>query len=294
MTEFIDNLNLILLNVGYSELYANWNWKEVYSPFARFYFVKEGRARTYLNDQVYSLEPGDLCLTPPFTLHNDECDSTFSLYYIHFYEKLVNKESLFDKYEFPFKIKATESDSILIERLHSINPGRQLTNIDPRIYDNDPTFSQSVIQSKKMPLHTIIETQSILSILMSRFLEQRNQKKDDKNERIHKSLKYIHTNINRPISLKTLADISCVTEDHYIRIFKKEMGLTPLKYINAKKIENAQLLLLTTDLPIRDIALELAFDNVSYFNRIFKQATNKTPLEYRRGIENSNAATMNR
>ena len=279
---FVDNLNLTLLNIGYSELYANWNWEDVYSPFARFYFVKEGRAKTYLFDQEFLLEPGYLYLTPPFTLHHDECDSAFSLYYIHFYERAANKESIFDKYEFSVQVKASPADNILIERLYEINPGRQLISIDPKIYDNDPTFSQSVAQNKEMPMHSMIETQSILSILMSRFMEKRSRKINDKVERIHKSLKYIHTNINQDISIKTLADISCVTADHYIRIFKKEMGLTPIKYINAKKIENAQLLLVTTNYSIREIAGELAFDNISYFNKLFKQHIGKTPQEYRK------------
>jgi AraC-like DNA-binding protein len=42
------------------------------------------------------------------------------------------------------------------------------------------------------------------------------------------------------------------------------------------------LLLLTTDMPVRDVAFELAIDNVSYFNRIFKQHTGTTPSGYRK------------
>lgn len=64
------------------------------------------------------------------------------------------------------------------------------------------------------------------------------------------------------------------------------MECTPLKYINLKKIEKAQLLLLTTDISIRDIALELAMDNISYFNRMFKLHIGKTPTEYRAEYNN--------
>jgi hypothetical protein len=112
----------------------------VYSPFARLYYVKAGKARVYIRDKVYELEPGYIYLTPPFSLHNDECDGYFSLYYIHFYEDAENKESVFDKYEFPVKILAQELDLILIERLLSINPDRYLIDIDPKTYDNAPTF----------------------------------------------------------------------------------------------------------------------------------------------------------
>jgi AraC-like DNA-binding protein len=274
--------NLLLLNIGYSDLNANWNWKDVYSPFARLYYVTEGEARTYIQDKVYLLEPGYIYLTPPFSLHNDECDGRFSLYYIHFYEKSIQKESLFDKYDFPVKIKATPLDLLLIERLHTINPDRYLVNIDPKTYDNAPAFSQYVANNNKSPYHVLVETRSILAILISRFLEFRVKKTIDKDVRINKSLQYIHEHINRDISIGDLADISCVSGDHFIRLFKKEMLQTPLKYIMAKKIEKAQLLLLTTELSVRNIAMELSLDNISYFNKVFKQYTGKTPLEYKR------------
>ncbi|KAA6302229.1 MAG: HTH-type transcriptional activator Btr [Candidatus Ordinivivax streblomastigis] len=274
--------NLVLLNIGYSELNANWNWKEVYSPFARLYYVKSGKAHTYIRENRVELEPGYLYLTPPFTLHDDECDGHFSLYYIHLYEKADNKESIFDRYDFPVKIQASAMDLELIERLHAINPDRYLVNIDPKIYDNEPAFSRYVAFNNTVPYHTQVETRSLLAVLMSRFLEYRVRKAADKDTRINKSLQYIHEHIDHDITIHDLSTIACVSNDHFIRLFKKEMLQTPMKYINAKKIEKAQLLLLTTRSSIRDIAMELSIDNISYFNKIFKQHTGKTPQGYRK------------
>ncbi|MFT4221927.1 AraC family transcriptional regulator [Dysgonomonas sp.] len=274
-------LDLILLNVGYSELNADWNWKGIYSPFARIYYVERGEARTRIGGKSYLLKPGHLYLTPPFTLHDDECDSYFSLYYIHFYEKTPNKESIFDIYKFPIEIKADTLDSLLTERLLYINPDRHLRHYDPKLYDNPPTFSQYIADNNRMPMHSSIETQGILYQFMSKFMETAEIKTNNRDVRISKSLQYIHENINKDLSVMSLSDIACLSEDHFIRLFRNEMGHTPLKYINLKKIEKAQLLLLTTDTPIRDVAFELSIDNISYFNRIFKQYTGKTPGEYR-------------
>lgn len=281
MYDIGDNLDFILLNIGYSELNANWNWKNIYSPFARIYYVKEGEARTKIGGKLYTLKPGHIYLTPPFTLHNDECDGYFSLYYIHFYERAMNKESVFDKYDFPVGIKAESLDLLLTERLLKINPERHLSNIDPELYDNLPNFSQYIADNNKIPRHSIIETQGILYQLIAKFFATAKVKSDNKDSRITSGLKYIHENTDKDISIDQLADIACITKDHFIRIFKKEMECTPLKYINLKKIEKAQLLLLTTDISIRDIALELAIDNISYFNRMFKLHIGKTPTEYR-------------
>lgn len=273
---------LILLNIGYSELNANWNWKSIYSPFARIYYVTEGEARTYINDKVYTLQPGFLYLTPPFTLHDDECDSCFSLYYIHFYEKTINKETIFDRYDFPIGISGDDLGLSLTKRLHSINPDRHLRHFDPQMYDNFPTFSQYIADNNKMPLHSVVETQGILYQLLARFLEQAQIKSGNRNERVSKCLRYIHENVDKDVSISQLAGVACISEDHLIRLFKKDMQCTPLRYINLKKIEKAQLLLLTTDISVRDIAFDLSIDNISYFNRLFKQHTGKTPTEYRK------------
>jgi AraC-like DNA-binding protein len=282
MSNALDSLNLNLLNVGFSEHNASWNWKEVCSPFARIYYVKAGRAKTYAGGKVYLLEPDCLYLTPPFTLHDDECDGYFALYYIHFYEKVLNRESLFDRYDFPVAVKAAPIDLLLAERLTQLNPDSYLRHFDPAQYDNIPTFSQHIAENSRMPLHVTVETQGILLQLMSKFIRQATAKSEHKDARISKALQYIHEHICQPISVSRLADISCISEDHFIRIFKKELQLTPLQYVNIKKIEKAQLLLLTTDMPVSDVSFELSIENVSYFNRIFKLHTGTTPKCYRR------------
>lgn len=286
MNRVPENLNFILLNVGFSEPNESWNWKGIHSPFARIYYVTKGNAKTYINNKVYELKPHHLYLTPPFTLHDDECDDRFSLYYIHFYEKAIKKESIFDTYDFPVEMPTGKLQQLLIERLLEINPDRHLQFIDPKLYDNMPTFSRYVADNRKMPAYSVIETQGILHQLISGFFENANTKPGYIDVRISKCLRYIHENTEEDISVSFLANLSCISEDHLIRVFKKEMNCTPLKYINIKKIEKAQLLLITTDMPIRDVAMELSIDNASYFNRIFKKYTGKTPMEYRDSFVN--------
>ena len=100
--------------------------------------------------------------------------------------------------------------------------------------------------------------------------------------RIAKAVRFIHKHIAEEIELEKLAEISCLSKDHFIRLFKKGMGTTPLQFVNQKKIEKAQLLLLTEELAVKEIAFRLAFEDYSYFNRLFKKITGMTPQEYRR------------
>lgn len=282
-----EQIQLLLLNVGYLEMNANWNWQNVYSPFARIYYVTEGAAKTYINGRTYTLKPNCLYLTPPFVLHSNECTGHFSHYYVHFYEKAIHKESIFDTYDFPIELDANDLDLYLCRRLLEINPNRQLVQLDPSLYDNMPTFSAYIANNNRMTLHAAIETQGILLQLVSKFFEAAKIKSRHTDIRVTKCLQYIHQNTDKDISIKQLAGIACLTEDHLIRIFKKEINTTPLKYIHTKKIEKAQLLLIITKMPVRDIALELSMDNTSYFNRIFKSYTGETPTQYRERHEST-------
>lgn len=293
MHKLVDNLNFALLNIGFEELNANWNWKNVRSPFIRIYYVTGGRARTYIDGKMYVLSPGNLYMIPPFTLHDDECDSFFALYYIHFYEKVNNKEPLFDKFDFPVEISADSLDQLLVERLLDMNPHRELKHIDPKIYDNMPTFSRYIAENNILPQHSFLKTQGILCLLIARFLEFSQLKTRYKDERISKCMQYIHKNIDKDISLCQLTDICYISKDHLARIFKRETGHTPIKYMNIKKIEKAQLLLLTTNLSVCDIAIKLSVDNIPYFNRLFKQLTGMTPCRYR-NVHKYNAECLSR
>ena len=106
-------------------------------------------------------------------------------------------------------------------------------------------------------------------------------KMETKANRIEKAILYIRKHIYETIDLTTLAENSCLSKDHFIRLFKKETGITPLKYINQKKIEKAQLILITDETPVKNVAFSLSYDDYSYFNRLFKKTTRLTPQEYR-------------
>jgi hypothetical protein len=68
----MDTSNLILLNIGFAIHQADCNYKNVNSPFARIYLVKEGRAKLHLADRTQELSPGHLYLIPPFRLDISE------------------------------------------------------------------------------------------------------------------------------------------------------------------------------------------------------------------------------
>ena len=63
---------------------------------------------------------------------------------------------------------------------------------------------------------------------------------------------------------------------------QSEVGKTPFSYLNEYRINQAAALLLTTNAPITEIAMDTGFDNMSYFIRQFKHCKGCTPSAFRK------------
>lgn len=276
------NLDFILLNIGYAEHHADWNWKNINSPFARLHFVTKGKAKIHRNGMSVDLRENHLYLTPSYTSHSYECDGDFSLYYIHLYEQLEKRGSVFDKLEFPIEIATDSLIPLLITRLNELHPGRELSIYDPSSYDTSTELIKNISLHNHIPKALEMESQGIIKQILSRFMALAKEKMPDTDERMLRVLEYIHKNIKKSISIDELAEISFLTKDHLIRCFNKQIGCTPGKYINQKKIEKAQLMIVLDHVSIQDLAYKLGFDNVSYFNRLFKKLTGESPGVYRK------------
>ncbi|KAA5269683.1 helix-turn-helix domain-containing protein [Bacteroides faecis] len=281
MTQSIDQLHLLILNVGLAIHNTDWNWRNVNSPFTRLYYVTEGAARILLPTGIQELKPDHLYLVPSFTTHSYLCDTHFVHYYLHIYEDHQSESSILEDFSFPTEIPAGDLELPLIKRLCGINPTMQLPQSDPTSYDNNPTLIKNIIKNKQRTFCDKVESRGIVYQLMARFLKDAQPKAEINDDRIQKVLSYIRKNIYKTIDIDSLAAISCLSKDHFIRLFKKEVNNTPLQYINQKKIEKAQLILITDSMPVKNISYLLAYEDHSYFNRLFKKLTGVTPQQYR-------------
>jgi AraC-like DNA-binding protein len=273
--------NMVLLNIGLAEHCADWNYADIKSPFARLYYVTDGFATVRTLDQTIELKPNYLYLIPPFTLHSDNCSGYFRLYYMHVYFKPANGLGLFEQYQMPYEVVASEADLPIVERIAYINPNRELQRYDPKWYDNSANLLQNLSFSSHTAVGASVETMGLLMQLLSHFLNHAQPKLLSTDSRVLSALTFIHQNIHQPIDIASLASSAYLSTDHFIRLFKREVGCTPMNYVHDKKIEQAQTMLLFTSLSVKEIAWGLAFNNLSYFGRLFKTITGLTPFDYR-------------
>ncbi|MFY0598182.1 MAG: helix-turn-helix transcriptional regulator [Cyclobacteriaceae bacterium] len=281
----IDNLNLTLLNAGKVDLDSKWNYDNVISPFSRLYLITRGVARVYHSGKTFHLIPNHIYLIPSYTYSRYQCDDHFTQYYLSILEEPGEGESIYDTCQFIYERTASERDQDLFDRILELNPRRSLINDDPESYDNVPSTLNFKTKNSQLPTDAYLETKGIMSILFSRFISREKKQEGEKylrNSRINESLKYIRTNLHKELTVSMLAEQAHLNADYYSRLFQEVWGIRPVKFIQMRRIERAQLLLTTTKYTLGDIAEKVGLGNLSYFSRLFKSQTGKTPGDYRK------------
>ncbi|MBE6925970.1 MAG: helix-turn-helix domain-containing protein [Ruminococcaceae bacterium] len=99
---------------------------------------------------------------------------------------------------------------------------------------------------------------------------------------------WIQLHIQEDISLAQVAEKFSLTPNYLGTLFKKTMGASYNDYLNNLRINHACHLLQTSDLSMKNIALESGYHSVEYFNYIFKKFCGITPSQYRAVVADKN------
>ncbi|GMO27650.1 MAG: helix-turn-helix domain-containing protein [Spirochaetaceae bacterium] len=99
---------------------------------------------------------------------------------------------------------------------------------------------------------------------------------------VTRALNIMQKNVRKNLAIDELARVLALSTEHFIRIFRAEIKLTPYQYMLRLKIEGASGLLISTTKSVGEIAEWFGFENQFHFSRCFKKCTGIPPLEYRK------------
>lgn len=99
---------------------------------------------------------------------------------------------------------------------------------------------------------------------------------------IMRATEYIQKHYNEDISLAFVAEYVGKSKNYFSTLFKQEVGISFVEYINNIRIREACRLLLTTDKLSYEIATDVGFCNYKYFSSVFRKQMNCSPDRYRR------------
>lgn len=98
---------------------------------------------------------------------------------------------------------------------------------------------------------------------------------------ISEAISHINKYFYRSITLQELADIAALSPYYFSRVFARETGMTPHKYLISTRMANAKFLLKTSQMSVKEIAIRSGFSDESGFCTAFKKQEGMTPKEYR-------------
>lgn len=101
---------------------------------------------------------------------------------------------------------------------------------------------------------------------------------------VKKAVNYIHLNLSKPLTVSLISNEAGICTDYLTRLFKKELQMPIITYINKNRIEASLRLLNTTDLSIQDIGFMVGINDTSYFNKLFKKHIGVSPKQYRESL----------
>lgn len=134
------------------------------------------------------------------------------------------------------------------------------------------------VLGREIPLKMCDSVIPPLCVMLECALQMYLMENGDEYNQILQFLYEYHTNI-------TLSDLTKHfnrSKSHISHMFKKENGMTIRAYCNKLKLEDAKKLLLKTDIPVTEIALNVGFNDTSYFIHLFKNKFGISPLKYRK------------
>lgn len=100
--------------------------------------------------------------------------------------------------------------------------------------------------------------------------------------RIEKAFEFMETHFKKDIALADVAKTVNMPEVSFSRFIKKRTGRTFIESLNEIRLGHASRLLIDTTQTVAEISFNCGFNNLSYFNRIFRKKNGCTPTEFRR------------
>lgn len=117
-------------------------------------------------------------------------------------------------------------------------------------------------------------------------IEKSNNKISQDEERVKSAINYIKYNYNHEISLDDIAQSCNISKSECCRSFKRILKITPFEYLMEYRVLKATEYLYNTDESISNICMNVGFNGISYFGKVFKKYMNCTPSQYKSKIRN--------
>lgn len=118
-------------------------------------------------------------------------------------------------------------------------------------------------------------------IIRSAFQTDKQERHGEWRTEIGKSIAFIHSHLHEKIGLSEMAEAAFMSVPNFSRVFKREMGQTPMEYLTEQRLYKAQNMLMSDEFSMQDIADSCGFSSVSYLSTSFRKRYKFSPEKYK-------------
>lgn len=262
-----NSLNARLLYVTYAKYESDWHCTAHAHAFSELFLILEGKGQFLVNGTYYEVHKNDLVIVNPQVEHTEVSLESSPLEYIVLgIDGLQFSDKKGSRIPFPFLRIPKASDRIR----HYIE---LLLDEVQREHSGHDAICQSLLN---IILILILGHKNIgISVSASRNISSE----------CAAARSYIDTHFRDPLTLEDLAEVAHQNKYYIAHAFKEAFGISPIRYLTERRVDEAKYLLMDTDYTIGEICGIAGFSSVSVFSQTFKRITSLTPNEYRKRIK---------
>ena len=268
--EYVTYLDDSSIRVWYSDV--AWRYETHEHSAVEVILTLEGQVEMVLNDTYYLVRKGEVLIIPPDTPHSLNMGEGSSRYLY-----LFEPEAIFDMRD----IKALAQQFARPFYLHDGSDAhtriRELLLKVMDAYEKKEIMWNTVCYGYFLRMYAILG-QHYLARLRVRQGEQAHHVDS---EVITAAMGYINSHYQEDLSLDDVAAFAGFSRYYFSRSFKKQTGYSFKDYLSQKRMQVAMDLLIRTNRPMKDVAIDSGFGSVATFNRVFRESKGCTPTQYR-------------
>ena len=240
------------------------------------FYLDEGSVSFGMEDSVTTAKAGDVIFMHPGTNHfvKKIKDIKYHYYAMVFDASVLGKEG---------EPVRNTLESIRVSRFIKLPDAVLMKLRDATKLSQEKAFGYELFVKSVLfdIISCVLLTNQYVEITDNRRTEQRHVV-----NAIDVALIYIRDHYRENISLNEILEITSYSKSHFIRLFKKNMGMNLTDYINKYRIEKSCLELIYTSKNITEIAMGNGFNTVQYFSKTFKNYMKCTPKQYQKNGKN--------
>lgn len=248
-----------------------------FHPEYELTLIIRGEGQRYVGKQVDPFEDGDLVFLGPnlphcWLNHPNEGNFFSEAIVVQFTEDFLGSH-FFDLNAFQAIKKLMDSSRAGLELY-----GPEKREISRRFLDLSHAGRSKKVIILLDILDRLSETDKIRPLDPSFAI---NSFKYAETSRFQKVFSYIIEHYQEPISLSGIAAVADLAPTSFCRYFKNITNQSFVALLLDFRIKQSCHLLLSTDLPIKEIAFQIGFEDIPYFNRVFRKKKGVSPQSYR-------------